>query len=403
MTTAETLAARLTVLFVDDEPNVLEGLRRSTRRLSSTWDLHFADSGKAALALIDRVPRVDVVVTDMRMPQMDGADLLMRIRACSPTTTRIILSGQSDHEAVYRAIGPAHQYLAKPCDVDTLVDVIARLGAGPCTSVQEPVRTFIGQVDRLPPQPEVFVRLTAELASPNSDIGTIGEIVAADVALTTEMLRMVNSAFFGVYGEVDSIERAVSLLGMDVVRGLVLGSRLFEPIVEMEPWLDLRALATRSRSIAFAARGLALRAGATHATAGGAFLAGMVSEVGLLVFARIADVVADDLARLNNECDIAAELATFGGNRFCVGSTLLRLWGFSPAIVEAVCDLGNPMATVPDGIAWCLRSARGLVLDVGVDSAALADPDTPIATVDPALEQLRRYQGQTERRAVRSR
>ena len=109
----------LTVLFVDDEPNILQGTRRATRNMRGTWDMHFVESGDEALAFMnDR--NVDVVVSDMRMPNMNGIQLLQEIREVTPGAVRIILSGQTDDEVVYRAFGPAQRHLAKPCDVTDL-------------------------------------------------------------------------------------------------------------------------------------------------------------------------------------------------------------------------------------------------------------------------------------------
>jgi len=378
-------APRLTVVFVDDEPNVLDGLRRTTRRFRTTWDTHFADSGPAALEVIAGLPRVDVLVTDMRMPGMDGAELLSHVRDRWPTVARIILSGQSDHDAVFRAIGPAHQYLAKPCDVDALAAVIGRLDAGSCPAVVDPVRTLIGRVDRLPALPEQYQRLTEQLGSPTARLADIAAVIADDIALTAEVLRVVNSAFFGLYGTVHSVESAVSLLGIDVVRGIVLGSKLFDVPGGRSGWLDLRALGTRSRSVASAARGTALRLGAEHTAAAAAFLAGMVSEIGLLVMAQI-ETGSDFAGEINRggAVDLDDERRHFGGDRFQVGAHLLGLWGFDEVVVQAVCGLGA-LRCGDDPLSRAVCAARRLVFDAGVDPVALADPREPIPAVDAVL------------------
>lgn len=373
-----------TVLFVDDEPNVLDGLRRSTRRLRASWNIHFADSGDAALALVAELPHVDVVVSDMRMPGIDGAELLMRIRDISPATCRVILSGQSDHEAVFRAIGPAHQYLAKPCDVDRLIEVVDRLNTPPCAEFDEPVRTLLGQIDRLPSQPRVFQRLTRELEASNCSTVTVAAIVADDVALTAELLRVVNSSFFGLHGNVESVETAVSLLGMDIVRGVVLAANLFDPAGTAINWLDLAKVGRRSRGIANAARGLALRHGAPHDVAGAAFLIGMVSEVGLLVAGRLPDIDADTADRVNNGVDLTLERATFGADRFCIGSRLLGLWGFDAPIVEAVAMLATPTVAA-NRPGWYVRATRRLVVEAGIEPDQIADPTARIPELDAAL------------------
>ena len=98
------------VLFVDDEANVLSGLRRMLRSQRQVWDMQFANGGAAALELMAN-QSFDVVVSDMRMPGVDGAELLNRVNDLFPDTVRLVLSGQSEHEKIFRAIGPAHQFL----------------------------------------------------------------------------------------------------------------------------------------------------------------------------------------------------------------------------------------------------------------------------------------------------
>ena len=110
---------KMRVLFVDDEPNVLKGLKRSLRPMRHEWDMVFVSSGRDALEALDGEP-FQAIVSDMRMPEMDGAQLLNEVLRRHPEVIRIILSGYSDREMIMRAVGATHQYLSKPCDPDTL-------------------------------------------------------------------------------------------------------------------------------------------------------------------------------------------------------------------------------------------------------------------------------------------
>ena len=122
------------LLFVDDEEHILDGLRRMLRPMRGQWDMVFAGSGEEALAIMEETP-FDVVISDMRMPEMDGAQLLSEVQKRHPEAARIILSGYAAKESVLRTVGPTHQYLAKPCDPRELV---ARLRAGSCESLHLP-------------------------------------------------------------------------------------------------------------------------------------------------------------------------------------------------------------------------------------------------------------------------
>ena len=94
----------LRVVFVDDEPYVLQALGRLLRPMRAEWHMEFASSAPAALEILAAGP-FDAVVTDMRMPGMDGAELLDEVKRRHPHVVRIVLSGQADQASVLRSLG----------------------------------------------------------------------------------------------------------------------------------------------------------------------------------------------------------------------------------------------------------------------------------------------------------
>lgn len=116
----------LTILFVDDEPNILQGLQRLLRPMRREWEMCFAQGGAEALAILAE-KKVDVLVSDMKMPGMDGAQLLEEVSNRYPHIVRIILSGYSEKEFLVRASGVAHGYLTKPCDTEILKATVSNL------------------------------------------------------------------------------------------------------------------------------------------------------------------------------------------------------------------------------------------------------------------------------------
>ena len=97
------------IMFVDDEPSVLEGLENSLYKQRRKWQMHFCNSGKEALEEIEN-KKFDVIISDMRMPEMDGAMLLEAIKKESPETIRMILSGHSDLQSAMKSVPIAHQF-----------------------------------------------------------------------------------------------------------------------------------------------------------------------------------------------------------------------------------------------------------------------------------------------------
>ena len=126
----------INILCVDDEPNILEGLERMLRSVRHEWQMFFVGSGGEALALLDEKD-IDVIVSDMKMPGMDGSELLQAVSEKHPNVVRIILSGFSEKEINMRSVGTAHQYLSKPCDPELLKTTVSKyVPCGTCLPIR---------------------------------------------------------------------------------------------------------------------------------------------------------------------------------------------------------------------------------------------------------------------------
>lgn len=340
------------ILFVDDEPNVLSGLRRMLRLMRDQWDMQFATSGPEALALAQNKPGFDVIVSDMRMPGMDGAKLLEEIRRVSPQTVRLVLSGQSDEELTMKAVGPAHQFLSKPCEADTLINVIQRACALREGRVAGGLAKLVAQLDKLPSMPGIYRRLVAELQSPEAGVDTIGSLIAQDPAMTSKILKLVNSSFFALKRTVTDPTQAAMILGISTIKSLVLSAHIFGQMSAHVPEeLHLPALHIHSLAAAVCARRLMELQQGGKARAEEAFVAGLLHDVGRLA---IAANLADDyqeavlLAQRENVALVAAERQVLGACHAEVGAYLLGLWGLPDAVVQAVGSHHEPAAADPD-------------------------------------------------------
>jgi putative nucleotidyltransferase with HDIG domain len=325
------------ILFVDDEPNILDGLQRMLHSLRREWQLSFATSGVEALTLLQS-RSFDVIVSDMRMPGMDGAQLLQEVRNHYPHIIRIILSGYSEKELIMKSVGAAHQYLAKPCDAETLKSTISLAYARRNLLADEKLRRFVSQLPAVPSLPTLYRELLEELNKPDSSLKKIREIIKRDIGMTAKILQMVNSAFFGLRRNISDVSEAVNLLGLDTISSLTLAIGIFSQFNVQSAYANaVTELWEHSSMVGATAKSIAAQECSAVAT--DAFTAGLLHDVGRVVlainlpqqFARVKELMAHEHLSM-----LEAEKQIFSATHAEVGAYLLGLWGLPNAVVEAV-------------------------------------------------------------------
>ncbi|MBE9486498.1 MAG: HDOD domain-containing protein, partial [Chloroflexi bacterium] len=318
------------ILFVDDQPNVLDGLRRMFRKFRDKWDMEFAAGGAEALAAMEKRP-VDVIVADMKMPEMNGAQLLRRVSELYPGTVRFILSGHSDRELILQSVGYAHQYLAKPCAAETLEQTIRNSIGLRELLLSKELQAKIAGIGTLPSCPETYNKLVVALQSETSSVEEVAEIVSQDVGMTAKLLQMINSAFFCLPTHVGSIYQAVSLLGLDTVQGLALTAGVFRQF--NDPGLSgisVESVYNHSIAVGTAAKKIAGALGLNERETEDALMAGMLHDVGkLIMLAHFRSELsrAIQLAEKKSVPLHKAERQTLGVTHGEIGAHLLSLWG----------------------------------------------------------------------------
>lgn len=327
------------ILFVDDEPNVLSALRRMFHDMRAEWDMAFVNDPREALTRIAE-NHFDVIVADMRMPSMDGAVFLREAQAISPGTIRIVLSGHSDRDMIMQTVRPAHQFLPKPCQPDELKAVIARGLALREVFLDERVKSVVGNIDRLPTVPRLYTALVDELAKPDPSIKVVSGLISQDVGMAAGILKLVNSAFFGLRTHVSSPTHAVNLLGLEIVKALVLTVGLFDRFDKTAFHdFELEKLWRHSLSTGRLAREIGSLENMSAADQEQCCIAGLLHDVGKLVMATnfveaYAEVIAGCQQGRGTVFDM--ECQVFGASHAEVGAYLLGLWGVDDAVVRAV-------------------------------------------------------------------
>ena len=326
------------ILFVDDEPNILAGMNRMLRSLRKGLDIHFTESGNEALHLMEEEP-FDVVVSDMRMPGMDGAQLLTEVRQRYPQTIRIMLSGQADNESVLRTVTVAHQFLAKPCEPERLKSTLHRSCLLHSLLTHPLLREIVAQIDSLPSLPAMFLEMQEMLANPDTTVEQVAACVSKDISMSAKLLQLVNSPFFGLYEQVESPEQAVHLIGLDTVKTLVLGQHIFSQYENGGSCLPLDDLWQHSLFCGQLAKALAQAESKDKELINNCFLAGLLHDIGQLVMMANLGEEYEQVAEQARQQDMTlyeAEVQQFKAGHAEVGAYLLGLWGFNSAVIEAL-------------------------------------------------------------------
>jgi HD-like signal output (HDOD) protein len=327
------------ILFVDDEPNVLSGLKRMLRGLGGRYEMYFTGSGIQALELMRDRP-FDIVVADMRMPGMDGAQLLLEVRRRHPRTVRIILSGDFSPLSVLKSVKPAHQHLAKPCEAAKLISVLERASLLSDFLGQEELAGLVSQMESLPAMTDEYELLMAELDAEEPSLPKVAEIIGRDMAMAATVLKVVNSAFFGLGRRVHSLFDAVTLLGLDVVKALVVSAKVFEVFERHSlPGFSLAYLWRHCVNTAGVAKAIAQTEESSRNFVDEAYIGGLLHDLGKLVLVSLLPEryrLVLERVRAENILIWQAEKDLLGATHAEVGAYLTGLWGFSDGIVHAL-------------------------------------------------------------------
>jgi HD-like signal output (HDOD) protein len=331
------------LLFVDDESHVLDGLQNLLRKHRREWDMVFALGGEAALAELERRP-FDVVVSDMRMPGIDGAELLRRVQKLYPSVARIILSGHAEREVMVKALPVAHQFLSKPCQADVLRTVIERTCSLQAMLHDEPIRRIVGGIDTLPSAPSCYIELTKALTTTGGGLLAVADIVECDPAMSAKILQLVNSGYFGLGQRITSVRRAVVYLGIEMIQSLALASHVFTVQVPVVPGFSVEELQEHSLLTARLAR----RIVTDPMRAEEAFAAAIVHDIGRLLLGLAAPEQLAEIIRVAAESKRprhVVERELLGVTHGEIGAYLLGVWGLPLSIVEAVAYHHAPRTT----------------------------------------------------------
>ncbi len=327
------------VIFVDDESYVLDGIRRMLRHYRKQWDMEFFTDAEQALRAIKSGP-CDVIVSDIQMPGLNGIALLCTVKKEFPDTVRIALSGQTDPQMIYQCIEYSHQYLSKPCEADQLIETIER----GCNLQQilsdDQLKSLINKMSSVPTVPSSYQRIKEQLQAEDVDITAIGQIVNEDPAISMQILKIVNSAYFGLARKISTPLEATIYLGADVIHSLVLANSIFSQFSDQTvEKLNLASVWESSLRTYSLAKTIARDQTDDDLTTSYASTGGLLIDIGTLVLSSELPAKMEQMIEQQQQADKPLwqiESEHLGFSHMEVGAYIASLWGLPHPIVEAI-------------------------------------------------------------------
>ena len=335
---------RKRIVFVDDEPHILSGLKRSLRGMREGWDMEFYSSPEEALAAIRRAP-TDVVVSDMRMPQLDGAALLTEVKQLRPGCIRIILSGQAQRELILRSLAVTHVYLDKPCDPAALQSVIERTKRWHELVADPGLQRAITKIDKIPSLPDSYQLVTTAIRDGKSSAEEVGQLIARDVGMSARILQIANSAVFHFRRPIEHVTQAATMLGTERIEQLVLSVGVFSVFNQSADVNELTEIWRRSLASSVLATRIAGDLGLDRRVSNTASTAAMLSECGRLVLLSQFPERCATAKKQAAESDASlseAEQREFGTDQALVGAYVCSLWGLPDDVVDSIAFHNTP-------------------------------------------------------------
>ncbi len=331
------------ILLVDDERPILRSLQRVFA--DTEYEIHIADSGAAALKLLAE-QRVDLILSDMRMPEMDGHQFLRQVKELYPQTLRIILSGYSDENVIFRSLldGSAKLYLLKPWDNERLLQVVTNMLKMRDLFRERRILELVSGIDTLPIVAQTYLAVR-RLIDENAEMKEIADEIERDPAMAARVLSLANSAFNGV--NTGSVKQAIIYMGLSVVKELLLSTSVLAEAPQRGPGFDGKLFC---RHAAYANRFVEqiFRRKLAKKLPDSVACAALLCDVGTIFLTRnFAVPYGEAIQRAAGDENLTlsqAERELIGVSHSELGAYLLEWWGLPFSMVEVAMYHHQPQA-----------------------------------------------------------
>ncbi|MCK4501489.1 MAG: response regulator, partial [Desulfuromonadales bacterium] len=215
------------ILFIDEEQHTLTSLQRLMQ--NEKWHCHYVSSAKEALTYLQN-QAVDLLVSDINVVDMDGIKFITDIRTNYPSIVRIFLTNYAKEEMTLNALagGYVQQIIPKPWDDQELKEIIrsALRQRKQQANYSVEFQKRMNSIPLLPMLPKSYSDIRSCITDDEIDINKMVSVISQDAAISTILLHWANSALFGQRFHVDTIKKAIIVMGTDIVENLILSESI---------------------------------------------------------------------------------------------------------------------------------------------------------------------------------
>ncbi|MDQ8187631.1 HDOD domain-containing protein [Pelagicoccus sp. SDUM812002] len=327
------------ILIIDEDLNSLRTYRDTLSPKSKQWSVDYAENVEQGLESA-AANKPDIVIVDLSVNDGHGNDILTRFEKSAPEAQLFITASETDKPKLESTLGASFQFLPSPCPAQRLVSEIQRCVAIDNWLGNDRVKEIVAKMGKFPSLPPIYLKVVNALNSKHADTDSISQAIAGDLAISAKVLQTVNSSFYGFDEKISNIADAISILGTECVKNLVLAIQVFNNIGRSADQKSITdELWHHSMSVAVAARRVASYESKNEKAGEEAYTAGLMHDIGKLI---LLDAVPQEFAearKLANETSISqaeAETQIIGCNHAEIGAYVLARWGMPTSLTEAV-------------------------------------------------------------------
>lgn len=367
------------ILVFADTASEMENLRPAFADLPAHWQVTFCKSQREAMTTLEG-KECQVVFADTAAGAGAGAQFLHEVWKLHPKTVRYLIGDSVEVDVMLTCVLGAHQFMERPVKPDAVQALLPRVEVINGLISNKKIQTLVSKMRTFPSRPSLYLEVLKEFRSPSASPKVIGDLVSKDMAISTKLIQIVNSAYYGLAQHITDPADAVMLIGMEATSSLILSIDAFARFDKLKPlYFSIDKVWRHSQAVAHAAKRFALSMTGDTALANDAFTAGLLHDIGKLAIALNFEQEYQNamvLAEKNSIPPVKVEKELFGASHADVGAYLISLWGLPLSIVEAVASHHLP----PSEVLGKFSPATAVHL-----ANACTDVDQPVVQSLPAV------------------